>query len=200
MILNKNLKNNRGQGLLEAVIALSIIVTGLVGALSLAVSNLSNSNDSVQRVIAGNLAREGVEVVRNIRDSNWLAGEEWGVGLFSEDDSNDHTAIIRFLKEENNWQLKFGEEDEFDEPEILKITDDYLYNHETGSATNFFRLITIDEICAEESECGGDGICSEGEEGNCTERIGVRVISEVQWKDRGKTRNLVIEDKLYNWR
>jgi len=198
MILNNVFKNNKGQGLLEVVIALSIIVTGLVGALSLAISNLSNSSDSVQRVIAGNLAREGVEVVRNIRDSNWLAGEVWDTSLFFED-SDDHTAIVSFNLEENNWDLDFGTEDNFDEPEVLEITDDFLYNHLEGSPTNFYRLITIDEICADEDKCG-DGICSEEEEESCQERIGVRVISEVQWKDRGKTRNLVIEDKLYNWR
>lgn len=197
MILSNIFKNHKGQGLLETVIALSIIITGLVGALSLAISNLANSSDSVARVIAGNLAREGVEIVRNIRDSNWLAGEQWDTGLFLSPPI-DHTAIASFNREENGWLLEFGENEEFDEPEVLNITGDFLYNHLEGSPTNFYRLLTIDEICFDNGECG-DGICSE-EEGECLERIGARILSLVEWSERGRKHSLVIEDKLYDWR
>src|SRR3989338_7544584 len=58
-----------GQGLLEAVIALGIIITGLVAALTLAIGSLSGAGASESRIIAVNLAREGMEITRNRRDS-----------------------------------------------------------------------------------------------------------------------------------
>ena len=64
-----------GFTLIEGVIASGIIATSLVVAVTLAVSNLSAAQANSDRILAGQLAREGIEVVRNIRDSNWLRRE-----------------------------------------------------------------------------------------------------------------------------
>lgn len=66
------LRRRNGFTLIEGIIALGIISTTLVVGLSLAVSNLTASQDNSDRVIAGNLAREGIDLVRQQRDSNWI--------------------------------------------------------------------------------------------------------------------------------
>ncbi|MDD5043129.1 MAG: hypothetical protein PHD51_00460 [Patescibacteria group bacterium] len=191
-------KNNRerGQGLLETVIALSIIVTGLVGALSLAVANLASSSDSGQRIIAGNLAREAVEVIRNKRDSNWLGSKPWDDGLyFADDPPGDHSAIVKMVSEgeARNWILDFGPDNINDSAAGLKL-EEYLYNSEAGESTNFSRLVTIDEICSDYT------ILTEESGSSCEEKIGLRVLAEIKWTDRGRPHSLVAEDRLYNWR
>jgi type II secretory pathway pseudopilin PulG len=66
------IKNQTGQTLIETVVAITILVTALVSSLALTIYVLSNSNRNQSEIIATYLAREGVDVVRNMRDSNWL--------------------------------------------------------------------------------------------------------------------------------
>lgn len=57
---------------METVIALTILAIGLTMSSALIATSLRNINISKNRVIAVNIAREGIEAVRNIRDTNWL--------------------------------------------------------------------------------------------------------------------------------
>jgi hypothetical protein len=64
-----------GQTLAETLLATFILTTSLVAGLSLAIYAISASNTSKNQILATNLAREGIEVIRMMRDSNWLAAE-----------------------------------------------------------------------------------------------------------------------------
>jgi hypothetical protein len=59
--------------MLETIVAVFVLTSGVVGAFSLASFSLSVSARSIQEVVAVNLAREGAEIVRNKRDTNWLS-------------------------------------------------------------------------------------------------------------------------------
>lgn len=61
-----------GQTMLELVIAAGVISVSVIAALTLIVKTIDLAQQSQLTVEAGNYAREGVEVVRMIRDSNWL--------------------------------------------------------------------------------------------------------------------------------
>ena len=65
-------KNKRGETIAETIIAVSILAVGITLSATLMATSLKNMNVSKNRVIAVNIAREGLEAVRNIRDSNWL--------------------------------------------------------------------------------------------------------------------------------
>jgi|GEM_PF-1879740 len=67
-----------GQTLIETITALFILTMALVAGLSLAIYASTQSTNNRDRVIAANLAREGIEVIRMMRDSNWLAAEDTG--------------------------------------------------------------------------------------------------------------------------
>ena len=47
-------------------------MVGLTGSLTLVLSAINAATVTKEKVIALNLAREGIEAVRNIRDTNWL--------------------------------------------------------------------------------------------------------------------------------
>lgn len=66
-------KYPHGQGLLEATLAIGMILIGLGAVLTLTIQNVSATASSSQRLVAAQLAREGIEAVRDLRDSNWLA-------------------------------------------------------------------------------------------------------------------------------
>src|SRR3989344_240563 len=70
-----NSKFQSGQTLMETIIAIFILLTALVGGISLAFSTLASTNLDQQKIIATNLAREGLDVARMMRDSNWLAAD-----------------------------------------------------------------------------------------------------------------------------
>ncbi len=67
------LKSQSGQSLIETIIAIAILTSALTAGLGLAIYAFSSSTVSQNEIIGSNLAREGVEVVRMMRDSNWLA-------------------------------------------------------------------------------------------------------------------------------
>ena len=63
-----------GQTLIETVVALFILTTGLAAGLTLAIYSFSSSSVASNKIIAAALAREGLDAVRRLRDSNWLGG------------------------------------------------------------------------------------------------------------------------------
>ncbi|MEK7637054.1 MAG: hypothetical protein AAB402_01510 [Patescibacteria group bacterium] len=60
------------QTLLEAVLAIGVILVATISATTLIVTTISAGQSSEDKIVAANLAREGVEIMRGIRDSNWM--------------------------------------------------------------------------------------------------------------------------------
>lgn len=61
-----------GQTLIETLAARFILIMGVSAAVGLAIFSYGSSNAVVKQIIATGLAREGLEAVRNMRDTNWL--------------------------------------------------------------------------------------------------------------------------------
>ncbi len=62
-----------GQTMIETLAALFILVMGVSAAAGLAIYAFNSSSLILEQIVATGLAREGIEAVRNMRDSNWLA-------------------------------------------------------------------------------------------------------------------------------
>lgn len=81
----KKLKHKRkGFTLAETILSIFILMVGIVGTYN-AIQNVSFlSNQTKMRLVATYLAQEGSEVVKNIRDNNFLnrsAERKWNTGL-----------------------------------------------------------------------------------------------------------------------
>jgi type II secretory pathway pseudopilin PulG len=61
-----------GQTLIETIVAIFILVTALSAGLGVALTAMQTSEVSKKQLVATNLAREGIDIVRMMRDSNWL--------------------------------------------------------------------------------------------------------------------------------
>lgn len=168
---NKSLPRARssGQLLVEAMIAISVTIVGLLGIFSLLSRSLGLYKTVADQYVAANLAAEGIEVVKNILDSNAISGSAWNKGLaasqkFAFGVQYNSEAIDQSLSEKN---LRFD-------------STSQLYNYETGTPTNFKRVITIENISPDE----------------------IQVNSEVIWKTRGGLADskIDLEDHFFNWR
>ena len=80
-ILNKK----RGFTVIEVIIATFILTVGVLGAFSVIQMILTFTSNVSSQLAAVYLAQEGIENVRNIRDSNWLAQIAWDQGISSGD-------------------------------------------------------------------------------------------------------------------
>ena len=73
---------NRGFTLIELVIAIFILVVAIVGVYNSFSTIVVLTTGASSRLTAAYLAQEGIEIVRNMRDNNWLKGEvDWRNGL-----------------------------------------------------------------------------------------------------------------------
>jgi hypothetical protein len=63
-----------GQTLIETLAALFVLVMGLAACSSLATYAIGTSTEVTKDIIGIGLAREGLEAVINMRDTNWLTG------------------------------------------------------------------------------------------------------------------------------
>jgi Tfp pilus assembly protein PilV len=174
----------KGQTLVEVLVAIGITTMALVAILSIAFSYLTMGGQSAERTIAVFLAREGLELVRGIRDSYWLNPTKvWPYGLENGNyiiDSSTNTltaADNTDINQCNNCRLY--------------ITSANLYTHtQTGNTLTIFkRMITIStgddlgQICPD----SGDG---------CEKKIE----SKVSWTERNRTHQITLEERLTDWR
>lgn len=68
----KDFLRKRGFSIIEVLLASFLLAVGLAGTVALVAGSMRHSNESRDVVIASQLAQEGVELVRNVRDNNFL--------------------------------------------------------------------------------------------------------------------------------
>ncbi len=177
-IFNIQARRQKGFSIVEVIAAFTIITIGLVGVLALVSQNIQAQVVNRNMLIASQLAQEGLELVRNKRDTNWLiSGNDWkigaGVGMQS-DIVQDLTYVIDYsgnIDDSVNLVTDSGAN--------LKINASGFYEHTSGISTTYYRLISIAED---------------------TENNWIEVNSRVQWKERGGIKDYVASTVLYNWR
>ncbi|MEZ4156826.1 MAG: hypothetical protein R3B52_02560 [Candidatus Paceibacterota bacterium] len=163
--------NNKGQLLIESLVAITVIVISILGIFTLVSRSLSLNRVVNDQYVGTYLAAEGIEVIKNIVDTNVLTHcEPWnqGVNTAGEYQVNYDTQLFgsQTLTQTNGpAQLNF---------------DGTMYSHYSGGQpTKFYRSVTLDPITANH----------------------LKVVSLVQWETRGNANfETVLEDHFYNWR
>ncbi len=126
---------SKGQMMVEAMIAITIAVAGLLGIFSLLSRSLSLNKVVGDQVIAANLASEGIELVKNLIDSNVIQQQPWNLsinpGEFEIDFISDNLSSYqdRYL----NFDSATGE-----------------YSYESSQSTKFKRKIIIEQPIPDE--------------------------------------------------
>lgn len=152
------LKKQRGESIIESMVAISIIVTSLVGIMALFSDNIRTNQSTKNKIIAINLAREGIEAVRYVRDSNWLVYSNqrrvcWNNNttatcVDADSDGRTDTPLngnynANMDPSDFSWELT-SDSDGIDRDDNLLYLKDGFYQHDaTGTGTTFMRQIQI---------------------------------------------------------
>ncbi len=185
----KNLSNNQGQSLLEAVFAIGILLMVVAVIIGLTLSNLTGQRESEFQIIANNLSREGIEVIRAVRDSNRLAGEKFDKGL-----NTDNSVVPVFDLNSNEWSLDFSA-NSIEGDQAIVYRSGAIYNQNSdGQRTAYRRLLTLRDICLEDGREVIKNNCGSGE------KVGLKIESQVSCIEGGRKRGLKLEDLLYDWK
>lgn len=197
-----------GQSMLEAIVAIGIIATAVSSSLALVQGSIKGEKESERGIVSANLAREAVEVVRSIRDTNWLAGNDWDRGL--EGPGFDYTATLFFDPDANVWTPDFSADSLADSgAKVFNYTSTEgnavfgLYRQAAAQpdgtiVSPFRRLVTLDPIC--EKPSGVLHVVSSGKSCGTNEKVGIRLFVDIEFVVSGRVRTQRIESHLFNWR
>jgi len=116
----------KGFTIIELMAVILIISIGVLGSYSVVRDIFASTNLISTSLPAVYLAQEGVEIVRNIRDSNWVADNNWddGLSLGSWQADYDDQSLSAY----NGSKLKLN---------------NHRYNYAIGSDSLYDRKITI---------------------------------------------------------
>jgi len=173
--LKKNIfKNNAGFSLLEVMVAISIMTVGLGGAMALITMSMNAGVVSSDRLVAANLAQEGIEVVRSIRDINYTNDSvRWQTWY---DNISNGTYSVQFDSQD------FGSS--YGTPLYYHTSAGrYDYNAAGGIASPYKRSI----------------ILTRGQTDGSGKLIELKVVCVVTWKDKSIDKSLTVEERLWNW-
>ncbi len=169
----KKLKNKGGFNLLETIIAIAVILVGVVGVIILMGQSARSIRVASNRIIASHLAEEAIEVVVNIRDTNWIKGNGWRTNIPS-----TTKGIVDYSSTsvtETNNPANY----------CLSLVDDFYIHQEPPCNTIFKRHVEV----SEKSETIG---------GEAVDFIEVRAV--VEWSQQGEDRSITLVNHLYDWK
>jgi len=122
----------------ELMIAMSVMSIGFLGVFAVLSQSLGLNRVVANQYIAANLAAEGIEVVKNIADSNVLQGQAWNAGLTNGDFGVEHNSV-NLNKDWANSPLKFD-------------SATGLYSYGVGTPTNFRRTVSVTNLTDNEMQ------------------------------------------------
>jgi type II secretory pathway pseudopilin PulG len=210
-------RRTRGETMIEVLVALTFLIIGAVGAFRLFSLGVINNQLTKEHVVATNLAREGIEAVRSIRDTNWLrfAGERrkcWNtnpslgecVGTQMENQSaiTPGSYRVEFDSDNYRWLLQ-----DFGTNRSLDLTDGVSNNEgslqlyrdadtglisqdQSGEPSLYYREIYIEYLNDTGTALAGSP---------ATAANVMRVTSKVEWSDRGKISDVTLSTILTDY-
>jgi prepilin-type N-terminal cleavage/methylation domain-containing protein len=169
------MRRNKSFTLIEVILAIAIFTLCIGGSFILIQQTIISVSLANSKLVAYYLAQEGIEMVRNIRDNNWLKQRinplvAWKDGLSVgawEADYND-AALANYLDPGRNLYVD-------------KTNGFYFYPDvplPDHLKTNFKRKITISQ-------------------GTTTDDLYIE--SKVEWTERTRTHNVKLYEHLFNW-
>lgn len=186
----KKRQNTKGFSLPEVVMAIAVVSIGILGVFSLIILNIKTQVVNRGYLVASMLAQEGLELVRNQRDYNWLSFEggdlhDWDEYItYNPDPPNIHNGAFTASFEAADFDYSCS--DISNDCAILFLDANNMYTTaDTGNPTPYRRLIEIDEVTTVIGDPRPEYF---------------RVRSIVQWTERNNTHQYVAETYLYNWR
>ena len=176
------LKTSFGFTLIETIIALAIFSASIVGLVSVTASGVANTNFAKNKLTASYLAQEGIELVRNMRDTELISPTgDWvsfttavasclssGGCYIDPTDAFLSATLCTGLQVQQNP----------DGCPTLDYSQFGFYNYGSGITSIFTRIITVQEL-----NLG----------------VEVRVTSTILWQQGRANKRVIMTENLFNW-
>ncbi len=190
-----------GFTLIETVVALALLTAALAGPVTLATRSIFHTRFSKNKLIAAQLAAEGIEFVRQKRDTNIMRGVDWGtdlpaVGIALSYQRDIDVAVLWVSCGSCNAPLGYNRSNGL-----------YFQGGCSPNCTPFTRVITVDRSIGPESvllpaflpllpsppgrAAGSVTIIQDNR---------MRITSTVTWQDNIGPQSLTLTQIIYNWR
>lgn len=173
------LLNKKGFSLMEVMAVLFIVMVGMVGVMSLVLQNIQVKEINTNRIIAHQLAQEGIELIRKQRDTNWIECDRLP--------DPGPNCWLSNIEADLAYKVDFND----DEPEIVTDIDDAelykivsgefesMYVHEpTSNKTPFYRMIRIGSM----------------------NNHSIHVEVTINWQERGQMYSYSADTHLFDWK
>lgn len=169
---------NKAFTLVETVIGITFVTIVLTSVAGLVLMTMTVNQRNIHDVQAMALAQEGIEVMRHVRDSNWLqnyswdgGSSEWRSGFELQED--DAGALLTLYLTENGCMHKWC---------FSASSSDGVVTNQSGF--DFDRVIEVVPVL------DGEGMIVEG---------AAEVTCRVQWNDYGVPRSYELSTYLTDW-
>lgn len=169
--------------IIEVLATLNILLFGILTAFTAITYGARAGSDGINRTMAAHLATEGLEIVRNIRDKNWIAGQPYDTSL------SPGSYLVFYGSPALTPSLLAAGGSPYP-LDINQTTGLYGYDSSrwigsgfTGAPSRFTRVVTISEPT--DSGAGTDYL---------------RVTSQVSWRASDGMRTVTLDTHLYDWR
>ena len=174
----------RGFTILEVIVAIFVLTVAVGGSFVLIQQTLIAASLAQSKLAAHYLAQEGIEIVRNIRDTNWLKQRSDELNFFWD---TDIIPLELPLGESRDCIADYNDDglSDFVEEKPLNLDDNGFYSYAYGDPTPFERKITITKLDLLETSYPDD--------------YKLRVRVRVEWSERGRDHWVEASEDLYNW-
>ena len=167
--------SQNGFTIIESLVALAILSLSLMPMLVVVTMSSRIATSVKNNLVAAMLAQEGIEVVRAIRDTNWLNGRVFYIGL--NEDAETGTTKDGLVQYDTADSLM-----PYDASAKLYVDNNsgiYSYDNNSGSSpTLFTRKISVTKISNAE----------------------LKIISEITWNEPPRSKIISVEDHLFDWK
>ena len=172
----------RGFTLVETLAAITLIMVAIVAPMALTVQSLSAAYYARDQITASNLAQEGIEAVRAVRDGNVLKSAEGGTANLFDGIPYDGSNFKVDGTQTDPTQIITSCIDTGGTCPALDINNG-LYTY-AGNPTNFTRTMTAAIVWSDSA-----GTAQE-----------IRVVSTVSWQTAAyRTQSVTLTENLFNW-
>lgn len=176
----KNTK--KGETLIEVITALTSLVIAAVASVTIIISTYHSSTISREYLVAQNLAREAIEGMTNIRDTNWLlypsqrntcwlvVNGDCATGMKAKENEAyiiDRDTGGKFKMDKENGKLNLSDPNNKQINDLYQLFVDnekYFTTNKVNTApTNWYRMVTVEKA------------------GDLDTAVAIKVTAEVQW-------------------
>lgn len=179
--------------LIEVLIGIALLSATIISISGLTISMMRSNAMNKNHLIATELSREGLEMVKIIRDTNFMHYRYWLTDLH--EGSEAYESVISKDSMGNFVATPTGGDSDAGRLYLSSTFPFYTVDETAGESSPFTRIITVTPVLTNTRPGGGEYDTAL----NPNHILQVQVASEVSWMERGRVKNVTLYTRLTDW-